>query len=336
MTTDYRANFIADYESPDYYKVLRVGHNATKQTIDAAYRRMAFQYHPDHNRSKEATRMMQQLNAAYATLKDDRRRRAYDREMLYDDYGYAESYASSGSDYSYGRKNSQAPRSTRRTKSAFRAKMEGLAVLVALAAIGYALFLRGPVVASDTETDTPVTGVSTKNVVSSYSAPVIRTLYYTDFDNVRQGDWKLGPAWHTTTRKSYSSQTSLWVGDEKTGTYRANLDTAAEIGRTIDLSGVSNPVLRFEINGQAGQQPAGPVDTHLFVEVSGDGQAYQPIFEAHAVYNQWEEVTLDLSQYKGSQIKARFHFTSGSSEGLTGNTGYFLDDVRVENNVANR
>ncbi|MBN9387289.1 MAG: DnaJ domain-containing protein [Chloroflexi bacterium] len=330
MTTDYRANFIADFESPDYYKVLRVGHNASKQTIEAAYRRMAFQYHPDHNRSKEATRMMQQLNAAYTTLKDDRRRHAYDREMVFDGYGYNDSYAS-GSDYSYGRKSATTTRNTRRTKSGFRAKMEGLAVLVALAAIGYALFLRGPVVAQDTET--PVTGVSTKNVVSSYTAPVIRTLYYTDFDNVQQSDWQLGPAWHTTTKKSYSSKTSMWMGNEKTGTYQANLDTTAEIGRTIDLTGISNPVLRFEINGQAGQQPNGPVNTHLFVEVSADGQAYQSIFEAHAVYNQWEEVTLDLSQFKGSEIKARFHFTSGSDEGLTNNVGYFLDDVRVENNV---
>lgn len=328
MTTEYRANFIADYESPDYYKVLRVGPGATKQTIDAAYRRMAFQYHPDHNRSKEATRMMQQLNAAYSTLKDERTRRAYDREMLYDNFSYGDNNASSGSDYSYSRKSAS---TNRRTKSGFRAKMEGLAVLVALLAIGYALFLRGPVTSSDTEPT--VTGVSTKNVVSSYSAPVIRTLYYTDFDNVQQGDWKLGPAWHTTTKKSYSSKTSLWVGDEKTGAYRANLDTTAEIGRTIDLSSVSNPVLRFEINGQAGQRPGGPVDTRLVVEVAPDGQAYQPVFEAHAVYNQWEEVSLDLSRFKGAEIKVRFHFTSGSNAGLTDNTGYFLDDVRVENNV---
>jgi curved DNA-binding protein CbpA len=331
MTTEYRANFIADYESPDYYKVLRVGPGATRQTIDAAYRRMAFQYHPDHNRSKEATRMMQQLNAAYSTLKDERTRRAYDREMLYDNYAYGDSYSSSGSDYSNSRKSTTTTRNTRQTKSGFRAKMEGLAVLVALLSIGYALFLRGPVTSGDTEPT--VTGVSTKNVVSSYSAPVIRTLYYTDFDNVQQGDWKLGTAWHTTTKKSYSSKTSLWVGDEKTGAYKANLDTTAEIGRTLDLSSVSNPVLRFEINGQAGQRPEGPVDTRLVVEVAPDGQAYQAVFEAHAVYNQWEEVTLDLAQFKGSDIKVRFHFTSGSNAGLTNNTGYFVDDVRVENNL---
>ncbi len=333
MTTEYRANFIADYESPDYYKVLRVGPGATKQTIDAAYRRMAFQYHPDHNRSKEATRMMQQLNAAYATLKDDWTRKAYDREMLYDNYSYGDSYTSSGSDYSYSRKSASTStgRNTGQAKSGFRAKMEGLVVLVALISIGYALFLRAPVTSSDTEPT--VTGVSTKNVVSSYSAPVIRTLYYTDFDNVQQGDWKLGPGWHTTTKKSYSSKTSLWVGEEKTGAYRANLDTTAEIGRGLDLSSVSNPVLRFEINGQAGQQADGPVDTHLVVEVAPDGQAYQPVFEAHAVYKQWEEITLDLSQFKGSEIKVRFHFTSGSSAELTNNTGYFLDDVRVENNM---
>lgn len=331
MTTEYRASSIADYESPDYYKVLRVGHSATKQTIDTAYRRLAFQYHPDHNRSKEATRIMQQLNAAYSTLKDERTRRAYDREMLYDDYAKGDSRPSSR-DASY--RQAASTTSRRKSKSAFRAKMEGLAVLVALAAIGYALFLRAPVAPTDAEPT--VTGVSTKNVVSSYSAPVVRTLYYTDFDSAQPGDWKLGPAWHTTTKKSYSSRTSLWIGDERTGTYKPNLDTAAEIGRTLDLSAVSNPVLRFDINGQAGQQPDGPVDTHLLVEVAADGQAYQPIFEAHAVYTQWEEVSLDLSQFKGSNVKVRFHFTSGPATGLTNNTGYFLDDVRVENNPNGR
>ena len=63
----------------DYYKVLSVSENATKQQIKKAYRRLAFQYHPDRNkRDQYATEKMKELNEAYSVLGDPQKRREYD------------------------------------------------------------------------------------------------------------------------------------------------------------------------------------------------------------------------------------------------------------------
>jgi curved DNA-binding protein CbpA len=63
----------------DYYEVLSVEPNASAEEIKDAYRRLAFQCHPDrHQDTDEANRKMQQLNEAYAVLSDPVQRRQYD------------------------------------------------------------------------------------------------------------------------------------------------------------------------------------------------------------------------------------------------------------------
>ena len=74
----------------DYYQILEVDRNVTPQTIKEAYRRLAFQYHPDRNRGNpSAVEKMKEINEAYAVLFDPRKRRDYDtlREQ-YGPYGY--------------------------------------------------------------------------------------------------------------------------------------------------------------------------------------------------------------------------------------------------------
>ncbi|MCF6460808.1 DnaJ domain-containing protein [Clostridium sp. Cult3] len=51
--------------------MLGVGYNADKYEIKLAYRKKAKQYHPDLNKSPDATRMFQQINNAYEFLSDD-------------------------------------------------------------------------------------------------------------------------------------------------------------------------------------------------------------------------------------------------------------------------
>ncbi len=50
------------------YAVLSVSPGADRATIRAAYRRLAMQYHPDVNPSREATARMQEINVAYMQI----------------------------------------------------------------------------------------------------------------------------------------------------------------------------------------------------------------------------------------------------------------------------
>jgi curved DNA-binding protein CbpA len=63
----------------DYYEILGIAPSASTKEIGEAYRKLAFQYHPDrHNDSEEAHKKMQELNEAYAILSDPIKRREYD------------------------------------------------------------------------------------------------------------------------------------------------------------------------------------------------------------------------------------------------------------------
>ncbi|KAA9332982.1 J domain-containing protein [Hymenobacter busanensis] len=67
-----------DYK--DYYKVLGVEKNATKDQIKKAYRKLARQYHPDVNpNDAEAERKFKEANEAHEVLSDDEKRKKYDQ-----------------------------------------------------------------------------------------------------------------------------------------------------------------------------------------------------------------------------------------------------------------
>jgi len=62
----------------DYYEVLGVPRNASKEEIKKAYRRLVLQYHPDRNKSPDAEEKFKEISEAYAVLSDDEKRRIYD------------------------------------------------------------------------------------------------------------------------------------------------------------------------------------------------------------------------------------------------------------------
>ena len=64
---------------PDYYAILQVHPSATREVIDAAYRKLAAKYHPDVSTSPDADDKMKQLNEAYEVLTDPAKRVAYDK-----------------------------------------------------------------------------------------------------------------------------------------------------------------------------------------------------------------------------------------------------------------
>src|SRR3989442_823903 len=55
----------------DYYDVLGVQKGSGKDEIKSAYRKLALQYHPDRNKSPEATERFKEISEAYAILSDD-------------------------------------------------------------------------------------------------------------------------------------------------------------------------------------------------------------------------------------------------------------------------
>ena len=62
-----------------YYKFFGVGESASKEEIKAAYKKLAKQYHPDLNKSHDATEKFKEINEAAAVLGDDQKRQQYNQ-----------------------------------------------------------------------------------------------------------------------------------------------------------------------------------------------------------------------------------------------------------------
>jgi curved DNA-binding protein len=67
-------------EYKDYYKILGLNKNASKDEIKKTYRKLARQYHPDMNPGdKTAEEKFKEINEAYEVLSDTAKREKYDR-----------------------------------------------------------------------------------------------------------------------------------------------------------------------------------------------------------------------------------------------------------------
>lgn len=63
----------------DLYKVLGVSKSATADELKKAYRKLAIEYHPDKNKSKEAEEKFKEINQAYEVLGNPQKRQQYDQ-----------------------------------------------------------------------------------------------------------------------------------------------------------------------------------------------------------------------------------------------------------------
>src|SRR3989338_1670915 len=69
----------------DYYKVLGLNKNATKEEIKKSYKRLARKYHPDNKETGDEERF-KEINEAASVLGND------DKRQQYDQFGDAESF----------------------------------------------------------------------------------------------------------------------------------------------------------------------------------------------------------------------------------------------------
>ena len=67
----------------NYYEILEVSENASKEVIEKAYKALAKKYHPDLNKEnpKEAEAKMKQLNEAYEVLIDENKRENFNKVL---------------------------------------------------------------------------------------------------------------------------------------------------------------------------------------------------------------------------------------------------------------
>lgn len=61
------------------YQILKISENANVDEIKRAYRRLARKYHPDLNKAPGSNEQFRQVNQAYETLSNPRKRQHYDR-----------------------------------------------------------------------------------------------------------------------------------------------------------------------------------------------------------------------------------------------------------------
>jgi molecular chaperone DnaJ len=80
----------------DYYDVLGVQKNASKEEIKNAYRKLALQYHPDRNKEPSAEEKFKEVSEAYAVLSDDEKRKRYD---IYGHVGAEEAFRGSEANF---------------------------------------------------------------------------------------------------------------------------------------------------------------------------------------------------------------------------------------------
>lgn len=88
----------------DYYDILGVDKDASKEEIKKAYRKKAKKYHPDKNpeNTEEAREKFKKISEAYEVLADDEKRRRYDK---YGKRGVEQEFSGGGfdwSDFSHG------------------------------------------------------------------------------------------------------------------------------------------------------------------------------------------------------------------------------------------
>ena len=89
----------------DYYELLGIKNDASVEEIKKAYRDMVKKYHPDINKSSDASKIIISLNEAKETLLDEDKRKEYDE--LLNEIKYSKQYTTSKENNTYKEKTKE-------------------------------------------------------------------------------------------------------------------------------------------------------------------------------------------------------------------------------------
>jgi curved DNA-binding protein CbpA len=110
---------------PNYYNILKIGRNSTKEIIKKAYRQLALKWHPDVNKSPDAHERFIEINEAYLILSDEEARVKYNIEYDFhfrvkteDETAYANSNDNQKNEQARSKTNYKDPDLNNWTKSA--------------------------------------------------------------------------------------------------------------------------------------------------------------------------------------------------------------------------
>ncbi len=84
----------------DYYQILGIEKNASKEEIKKAYRKLAHKYHPDKSEGDE--KKFKEINEAYQVLSDETKRSQYDQYGRVFDEGFNQQQGGQGGFYDWG------------------------------------------------------------------------------------------------------------------------------------------------------------------------------------------------------------------------------------------
>src|SRR5207253_5262531 len=122
------------------------------------------------------------------------------------------------------------------------------------------------------------------------------------------GSWTATDLWHRSAYRAYDSATAWYFGQESDHTYFTGAQHSADLtlASPIDLGGVSQALLRFhEWRQVIDVTNFTPLDTAR-VQVSRNGIDWTTVWETFSPSFDWQQRTVDLTPFAGSQIYLRF------------------------------
>jgi peptidylprolyl isomerase len=188
----------------NYYKILQIDRAAESEVIEAAYRRLARKYHPDVNKSANASRRMKELNEAYKTLRDRAKRQKYDESLQSSlEGGKDDSIAARDGATPANKKQSGPFKADRPVEGSFVSKRSlavGGGIVALIAIVSYVVFSARP--NSNSTPSSPIAATTSTGAASSVtpnSTQTVKTASGLQYEDVVVGSGDSPKAGQTVT-----------------------------------------------------------------------------------------------------------------------------------------